>query len=339
MFALRRFSSRAVTLFPGEGIGPEITDSVISILDAAQAPVTWEPFSLANREATSAKTLLNRDGMASLRSTKVGLKGPFTTAVGAGSVSVNVLLRRELEMYANVRPATSIPGLNVRYHNVNIVTIRENTEGEYSGKEHEVIPGVIENLKIISKNACEKIARYAFNYARNCSRKKVTALHKASVMKLGDGLFLKMCRKTAQDFPEIHYEERNVDTACGLLVTKPELFDVMVMPNLYGDIVSDLCSGLLGGLGLTPSGNIGDEVAVFEAVHGSAPDIAGKNKANPSALLFSTVMMLRHMEMYDVADRIDRAIISTLSAGLTLTGDLGGQATTTSFTKAIIQAL
>jgi isocitrate dehydrogenase (NAD+) len=339
MFAFRRFSSCRITLFPGEGIGPEITDSVISVLDAAQAPVSWETFSLANRDSTSTKTLLNPEGMASLKTTKVGLKGPFTTAVGAGAVSVNVLLRRELQMYANVRPAVSIQGLNSRYHDVDIVTIRENTEGEYSGKEHEVIPGVIENLKIISEKACDRIALYAFNYARNCSRTKVTALHKATIMKLGDGLFLKSCRKAAKEFPEINYEERSVDTACGLLATRPELFDVMVMPNLYGDIVSDLCSGLVGGLGLTPSGNIGSDVALFEAVHGSAPDIAGKNKANPSALLFSTVMLLRHMELHEVAERVNRAVQSTLATGLTLTGDLGGQATTTGFTKAVIQAL
>jgi isocitrate dehydrogenase (NAD+) len=339
MLAIRRFSSRAVTLFPGEGIGPEITESVVSILDAAQAPVVWETFCLANRDADSAKTLLNTDAMASLRRSKVGLKGPFTTAVGAGEVSVNVLLRRQLDMYANVRPAISIPGLNLRYSNVNVVTIRENTEGEYSGKEHEVIPGVIENLKIITKKACDKIARYAFNYAQNCSRTKVTALHKASIMKMGDGLFLKMCRQTAKDFPHITYEERNVDTACGLLVTMPEVFEVMVMPNLYGDIVSDLCSGLVGGLGLTPSGNIGDDVAVFEAVHGSAPALAGKNKANPSALIFSTVMLLRHLEMHEAADKIQNATIATLSSGLTLTEDLGGHASTTSFTKAIIHAL
>jgi isocitrate dehydrogenase (NAD+) len=279
------------TLFPGDGIGPEITDSVVKVFDAAHVPINWDSFILRNQNAEKEADLLYLDGMESARANKVALKGPLTTEIGKGHRSINVLIRQKLDLYANVRPSMSIPGIFERYTGVDLVTIRENTEGEYSGKEHEVVPGVIENLKIISARACTRVCNYAFKYAKTYGRKKVTAFHKASVMKLGDGLFLRMCREAAEKYPEIAYEEKNVDTCCGLLAVNPGRFDVMVMPNLYGDIVSDLCAGLIGGLGLTASGNIGEDIALFEAVHGSAPDIAGKNKANPTALLLSGVMV------------------------------------------------
>ena len=279
------------TLFPGDGIGPEISDSVVKVFDAAQVPVTWDVFTLRNSQAEKEADILYLDGMESAKANKVALKGPLTTEIGKGHRSINVLIRQKLDLYANVRPSKSIPGIFERYTGVDLVTIRENTEGEYSGKEHEVVPGVIENLKIISARACTRVCNYAFEYAKTFGRKKVTAFHKASIMKMGDGLFLRMCREAAGNYPDIVYEEKNVDTSCGLLAVKPSRFDVMVMPNLYGDIVSDLCAGLIGGLGLAPSGNIGENVAMFEAVHGSAPDIAGKNKANPTALLLSAVMV------------------------------------------------
>ena len=292
---MRSFSKQTAnfrcTLFPGDGIGPEITDSVVQVFDAAQVPVTWDAFALRNQNAEKEADLLYLDGMESARSNKVALKGPLTTEIGKGHRSINVLIRQKLDLYANVRPSRSIPGIFERYTDVDLVVIRENTEGEYSGKEHEVVPGVIENLKIISAKACTRVSNYAFQYAKHYGRKRVTAFHKASVMKLGDGLFLRMCREAAEKHPDIIYEEKNVDTSCGMLTVNPKRFDVMVMPNLYGDIVSDLCAGLIGGLGLTPSGNIGEETALFEAVHGSAPDIAGKNKANPTALLLSGVMV------------------------------------------------
>ena len=250
-----------------------------------------------------------------------------------------MFLRRELNLFANVRPCISVPGVKTLYDNVNLVTIRENTEGEYSGKEHEVVPGVIENLKIISEKACTRVAKYAFEYATKYNRKKVHALHKASVMKMGDGLFLKKTREVGKDYPLIEYHEKNVDTACGILVSTPEFFDVMVMPNLYGDIVSDVCAGLIGGLGLTPSGNIGEGHAIFEAVHGSAPDIAGKNLANPTAILFSSIMMLRYIGLLDYAEKIEKAVHKVLLEGTTRTKDLGGNASTNQYTKAIIDHL
>lgn len=280
--------------------------------------------------------MINTGAIDSIKANTIGLKGPTTTPVGGGHTSINVLLRKELDLYANVRPCKSIANISKLYPNVDIVTVRENTEGEYSGKEHQVVPGVIENLKIVSERACRRIAKYAFEYAVSNERRTVLALHKARVMKLGDGLFLNMCREVAEEFPQITYREKNVDSGCGQLVLNPANFDVMVMPNLYGDIVSDIAAGLIGGLGLTPSGNIGAESAVFEAVHGSAPDIAGQNKANPTALLLSSVLMLRHLKLFDYAEKIERAIFATLSEGTTITGDLGGKAGTHEYTQAVI---
>jgi isocitrate dehydrogenase (NAD+) len=335
--ALTRFSSIRVVAMPGDGIGPEVFDSVVEIFDAAQAPILWDVVDLSLKGKD--KDPISQASLEKVRANKIGLKGPTTTPIGGGHVSINVFLRRNLNLYVNVRPCQSVPGVKTLYDNVDLVTIRENTEGEYSGKEHEVVPGVIENLKIISEKACIRAAKYAFEYANKFNRKTVHALHKASVMKMGDGLFLKKTREVSHDYPEIEYFEKNVDTACGLLVSNPQYFDVMVMPNLYGDIVSDVCAGLIGGLGLTPSGNIGDDHAIFEAVHGSAPDIAGKNLANPTALLFSSVMMLRHLNLSEHANRIEKAVHRVLIEGNTRTKDLGGNSSTTDYTKAIISRL
>ena len=252
---------------------------------------------------------------------------------------MNVTLRKKLKLYANVRPCRSIVGVNTPYTNVDLVTMRENTEGEYSGLEHQVVPGVVENLKIISETACENINRYAFEYARKYGRKKIVACHKAGVMKMGDGLFIKIAEKIAQEYPEIEYTEEQIDTVCMKLANDPTQFDVMVMPNLYGDIVSDLCAGLIGGLGLTASGNIGKDCEVYEAVHGTAPDIAGKNLANPTALLLSSTMMLKNMGLQSYADKIEQSVFKVMKEGKYLTGDLGGKAKTTEYTQAIIDNL
>ena len=333
----RRMASTMIAAMPGDGIGPEVFRSVAEIFDAAQVPVTWDLIDLSVKG--DGKNPINFHAIETIRKNKIGLKGPTTTPIGGGHVSLNVFLRRELNLFANVRPCISVPGVKTLYDNVNLVTIRENTEGEYSGKEHEVVPGVIENLKIISEKACTRVAKYAFEYATKYNRKKVHALHKASVMKMGDGLFLKKTREVGKDYPLIEYHEKNVDTACGILVSTPEFFDVMVMPNLYGDIVSDVCAGLIGGLGLTPSGNIGEGHAIFEAVHGSAPDIAGKNLANPTAILFSSIMMLRYIGLLDYAEKIEKAVHKVLLEGTTRTKDLGGNASTNQYTKAIIDHL
>eukprot|EP00244_Chara_vulgaris_P001618 TRINITY_DN12605_c0_g1_i2.p1 TRINITY_DN12605_c0_g1~~TRINITY_DN12605_c0_g1_i2.p1 ORF type:complete len:316 (-),score=47.82 TRINITY_DN12605_c0_g1_i2:304-1146(-) len=278
--------------------------------------------------------------MDSVLRNRIGLKGPMATPIGKGHRSLNLTLRKELRLYANVRPCLSIPGYKTRYDNVDVVTIRENTEGEYSGLEHQVIKGVVESLKIITRSASSRIAEYAFKYAKDHGRKKVSAIHKANIMKKTDGLFLECCREVAANYPDIIYEEIIIDNCCMLLVTDPSVFDVLVMPNLYGDIISDLCAGLIGGLGLTPSGNVGhDGVALMEAVHGTAPDIAGKNVANPTALLLSGVMMLQHIGMTRHAEMIHRAVLHVIKEGKWRTMDLGGTATTTEFTKAVCDAL
>lgn len=261
----------------------------------------------------------------------------MTTPIGKGFRSLNLTLRKELQLYANVRPCMSIPGFKTRYDDVDLVTIRENTEGEYSGLEHEVVPGVVESLKVITRKSSTRVAEFAFEFAAKNGRKKVTAVHKANIMKLADGLFIKCCREVSEKYPHIQYEEMIVDNTCMQLVTNPNQFDVMVMPNLYGDIISDLCAGLIGGLGLTPSGNIGEGgLALMEAVHGTAPDLVGKDAANPTALLLSGVMMLRHLNLMQHAERIERATLGTIAEGKFLTKDLGGSSGTSDFTKAII---
>lgn len=328
-----------VTLLKGHGIGPEISRSVKNIFTAAEVPVSWEEHEVYSRAMNKEGDLLSSETINSIRRNKVALKGPFMTPIGKGFRSLNVTLRKKLQLYANVRPCRTIKGIDNIYENVDVITIRENTEGEYMGLEHRVVPGVSESIKIISRRACLKIARYAFEYAINNNRKKIVGVHKAGVMKKGDGLFLECLREINEEYPTIDYSEEQVDTMCMKLATNPEDSDMMVMPNLYGDIVSDLCAGLIGGLGLTASGNIGAEAAVFEAVHGTAPDIAGKNLANPTALLLSACMMLDHMELYDHGEAIRSAIYNTIENRDSLTRDLKGAGSTTSFTDAVIKRI
>jgi len=325
-----------VTLFPGDGIGPEISQAVIDIFSAAQVPVEWEFQKIHTRAINAAGDLIGPEAIESVKRNTYALKGPFETPIGKGHRSLNVTLRKKLNLYVNLRPCKTIKGVKAPYDNVDVVTLRENTEGEYSGLEHEVVPGVVENLKIISEKACRKIAEYAFEYATKNNRKTVTACHKAGISAMADGLFIRICREISEKYPTIKYHEEQVDTVSMRLAQSPEVLDVMVMPNLYGDIISDLCAGLIGGLGLTASGNIGEGVAIYEAVHGSAPDIAGKNLANPTALLLSSVMMLEKMELLEAAARIKNACFKVYEEGKYVTGDVGGKATTTEFTKAII---
>ena len=334
-----------ITLFPGDGIGPEITDSVLKVFEARKLPIKWESFQIGTEAASKNPdgSLISEEALNSVRKNKLALKGPLATPVGKGHRSLNLTLRKELQLYANVRPAKTITGLNLggvpSRTEIDVVVIRENTEGEYSGLEHEVVPGVVESLKVITRKASENIGRYAFEFAKNNKRNKVTAVHKANIMKMSDGLFLKCIREIASQYPDIEYNEVIVDACCMQLVRYPESFDVMVLPNLYGDIVSDLCAGLIGGLGLTPSANHGMHASLFEAVHGSAPDIAGQNKANSTALLLSSVMMLKHMGWHSDGDAIQDAIFKVFREGKWLTGDLGGKATLSEFTEAVIDEL
>lgn len=323
---------RKVTLIPGDGIGPEISESVIKVFKSAGIPIEWETH---NVDASG----LTDEMAASLHRNKVGLKGPLGTPIGKGHRSLNLMVRQHFGLYANIRPAVSIPGVPAPFSDVNTVVVRENTQGEYSGIEHMVTDGVAQSMKVITEAASRKISHFAFQYAESQGRKRVTAVHKANIMKKSDGLFLSTCREVSYRYPHIKYEEVNLANVCMGLAMDPNQYDVMVLPNLYGDVVSDLCSGLVGGLGVTPSGNIGDGLAVFEAVHGTAPDIAGQNKANPTALLLSGVMMLHHMKWPHHATRIEKAIHSVLKHKEKVTGDLGGSATTEQFTNAIIDAL
>jgi isocitrate dehydrogenase (NAD+) len=328
-----------ITLIPGDGIGPEVTGAVVKILETGGLDVEWEShlagvLALERHGATLPAELLD-----SIRRNKVALKGPVTTPVGGGFTSVNVGLRKALDLYANLRPVWNIPAVPSRYEDVDLVIVRENTEDLYSGLEHEVIPGVVESLKIITEGASTRIARFAFEYARKYGRKRVTAVHKANIMKMGDGLFLRCVRQVATEYPDIQSDDRIVDAACMALVMNPTQFDVLVMPNLYGDIVSDLCAGLVGGLGVVPGANIGNEIGVFEAVHGSAPDIAGKSLANPMALLGSAILMLRHIDEAAIADRVVKALGEVLSEGTVRTRDLGGTSSTIEFTEAICRKL
>ncbi|XP_078445181.1 isocitrate dehydrogenase V [Wolffia australiana] len=328
------------TLFPGDGIGPEIAESVKQIFNAAEVPIEWEEHFVGEKVDPRTESFLTWESLESVRQNLVGLKGPMATPIGKGHRSLNLTLRKELGLYANVRPCYSLPGYKTRYDNVDLITIRENTEGEYSGLEHQVVRGVVESLKVITRQASLRVAEYAFHYAKAHCRQKVSAIHKANIMRKTDGLFLKCCREVAEKYPEIKYEEVIIDNCCMMLVKDPSVFDVLVMPNLYGDIISDLCAGLIGGLGLTPSCNIGEGgIALAEAVHGSAPDISGKNLANPTALLLSSVMMLRHLNLNDKAERIQSAVMETISEGKYRTGDLGGTASTSDFTKAVCDHL
>jgi isocitrate dehydrogenase (NAD+) len=331
--------THTITLIPGDGIGPEVTAAVLRILDAAGVSIEWERHVAGVEAVERTGHALPAELVESIRRNKVALKGPVTTPIGHGFTSVNVGLRKALDLYANLRPVWNLPGVPSRFQNVDLVIVRENTEDLYAGLEHVVVPGVVESLKIISEKASTRIARFAFEHAKRHGRKKVTAIHKANIMKLGDGLFIDCVRAVAREYASIAYDERIVDAACMQLVLNPSQFDVLVMPNLYGDIVSDLCAGLVGGLGVVGAANLGQEVSVFEAVHGSAPDIAGKNLANPTALLLSAVLMLHHIEERAAASRIMDALGRVLAAGAVRTADLGGTASTFAFADAVGKAI
>jgi isocitrate dehydrogenase (NAD+) len=328
-----------ITLIPGDGIGPEVTAAVVRILEATGVGFEWERFAVGEDAYQASGEYIPRELIESFERTRVGLKGPVTTPIGGGFASINVALRKRFTLYANVRPIRNLPGVPTRYPDVDLVIIRENTEGLYSGIEHEVVPGVAESLKIITEKASTRIARYAFEYARRFHRRKIHAIHKANIMKLSDGLFLRCIRAVAKEYPEITYGEHIVDNTCMQLVMNPYQYDVLLLENFYGDIISDLCAAFVGGLGLVPGANIGDGCAIFEAVHGSAPDIAGRNLANPTALLRSAIQMLRHIGEADAADRVKAALHQVYRDRKYLTRDLGGKASTQEFADAVIAAL
>src|ERR1044072_3101839 len=328
-----------ITLIPGDGIGPEVAAAVVRIIEASGVEIEWEEH-IAGQEALDkfGKTLPD-ELIESIQRNKVGLKGPITTPVGKGFTSVNVGLRKALDLYANLRPVRALPNVPCRYPELDLVIVRENTESLYAGLEHVVVPGVVESLKIITEKASTRTARYAFEFSRREGRKSVTCVHKANIMKLSDGLFLECFRKVAADYPEVAAEDKIVDNACMQLVMRPEQFDVMLLENLYRDIVSDVCAGLVGGLGLVPGANIGELGAVFEAVHGSAPDIAGQGIANPTALLQSGILMLRPLGERDAAERIEKAMLKVYTDGQVRTRDVGGTSRTDEFAQAVINAM
>jgi isocitrate dehydrogenase (NAD+) len=330
---------RTISLIPGDGIGPEVMAATVRVLEALGAPLSFEHCDAGSEVISKYGTNLPRETLDSVLRNGVALKGPTGTQIGAGLPSANVALRKGLDLYAALRPVRSVPNVKTRYEDVDLVVVRENTESLYTGLEHIVVPGVVESLKIISDKASTRIARYAFNYARAKGRKKITAVHKANIMKLSDGLFLDCCRRVARDYPEIPYEEVIVDNMCMQLVRNPERYDVLLMENLYGDIISDLCAGLVGGLGVVPGANIGERTAVFEAVHGTAPDIAGKGLANPTALMMSAVLMLEWLGLPEQSKCLDRALTRVYAEGKVRTGDLGGKASTGEFTDAVIAGL
>jgi len=328
-----------ITLIPGDGIGPEVSGAVVRILAAAGLDIEWERHDAGATAFARAGEALPPALLESVRRNKLALKGPIATPIAGGFASVNVGLRKALDLYANLRPVINLPGVFSRFENVDLVVVRENTEDLYAGLEHEIVPGVVESLKIITSHASARIAKFAFACAQKHNRKRVTAVHKANIMKRSDGLFLSCTREAARDYPGITYDEVIVDAACMHLVMHPERFDVLVMPNLYGDIVSDLCAGLVGGLGVVGSANLGDEIAMFEAVHGTAPDIAGRNLANPTALLLSALLMLRHIGEPGHAKRIRQALVRVLTERNVRTRDLGGTATTSEYADAICREL
>lgn len=324
-----------ITLIPGDGIGPEIVAATVRVIEATGVDIEWETQILGAQAQEKFGTTLPEATIESIKLSKVALKGPQMTPIGKGFTSVNVGLRKALDLYANVRPVKALPNVPCRYPELDLVIVRENTEDLYAGLEHIVVPGVVESLKIITEKASTRIARYAFEYAAANGRKKVTAVHKANIMKLSDGLFLECFYNVAKEFPDIEADDKIIDNCCMQLVMRPEQFDVMVLENLYGDIVSDLCAGLIGGLGLAPGANIGELGAVFEAVHGSAPDIAGQGIANPTALMLSAVQMLHHIGEKAAADRMNDAMLAVFADGKFLTRDLGGTAKTNEFARAI----
>jgi len=328
-----------VTLIPGEGIGPEVAAATRRILEAAGVQIDWEEIEGRTDKTTERGQLVNQLAVESVRKNHVALKGPMATAIAGGAPSVNVALRKTLDLYANLRPVKNLPGVKSHFDNVDLIIVRENTEDLYSGLEHEVVPGVVESLKIITEKASTRIGRFAFEYAKRHSRKRIHAIHKANIMKLSDGLFLRSVRAVAAQFPEIEYKELIVDNACMQIVMDPQQFDVLLLPNLYGDVMSDLAAGLVGGLGVVPSANIGDDCAMFEAVHGTAPDIAGKGFANPTALLMSSILMLDHVGERTTARRIEVALEKVYHEAKHTTRDVGGPAGTDEFAEAVIAAL
>jgi isocitrate dehydrogenase (NAD+) len=331
--------THAVTLLPGDGIGPEVTEAAVRVLAAAGVAIEWDRVEAGGEVIAKYGTPVPEPVLQSIRRRGVALKGPITTPVGEGFRSANVTLRQNLDLYACIRPVRSLPGVKTRFEGVDLIVVRENTEDLYSGLEHRVTAGVVESIKVVTERACLRIARYAFALARRLGRHKVTAVHKANIMKLTDGLFLECCRRVARDHRDIEFGDVIVDNCAMQLVRDPSQFDVLLLGNLYGDIMSDLCAGLVGGLGVVPGANVGDEVAVFEAVHGSAPDIAGKGLANPTAVILSSVEMMKHLGELNAATRIEAAVHATLLQPRLRTRDLGGNATTDEFTKAVIDRL
>jgi isocitrate dehydrogenase (NAD+) len=328
-----------ITLIPGDGIGPEIVAAAVRVIEATGVGIEWETHIIGAQALEKYGTTIPDATIESIKRNKTALKGPLTTPVGKGFTSVNVGLRKALDLYANVRPVKALPNVPCRYPELDLVIMRENTESLYAGLEHEVVPGVVESLKIITEKASTRIARYAFEFAKSHGRKKITVMHKANIMKLSDGLFRDCFYKVAEEFPSIESDDKIIDNACMQLVMRPEQFDVMVLENLYGDIVSDLCAGLIGGLGLAPGANIGEQGAVFEAVHGSAPDIAGQGIANPTAILMSAILMLQHIGETDAAARAEKALMEVFTEGKVRTKDLGGTANTAEFASAIIDKM
>ncbi|HEY1809546.1 MAG TPA: isocitrate dehydrogenase (NAD(+)) [Acidobacteriaceae bacterium] len=331
--------THTITLIPGDGIGPEVTDAVVRILEATGVGFAWERFAAGAGAFEKHGEYIPKDLVASIERNRVALKGPVTTPVGGGFASINVTLRKKFELYANFRPIKNLPGLETRYPGVDLIIVRENTEGEYVGLEHEVVPGVVESLKVITEKGSTRIAKFAFEYAAKHGRRRIHAIHKANIMKMSDGLFLRCARDVSKGYPDITYGEHIIDNTCMQLVMNPYQYDTLLLENLYGDIVSDLCAAFVGGLGLVPGANLGAEAAIFEAVHGSAPDIAGKDIANPTALLQSAVLMLHHIDEGEAADRVQAALEKIYSARKTLTRDVGGKAGTAAFADAVIEAL
>ncbi len=328
-----------ITLIPGDGIGPEVTGAAVRVLEATGLKFEWETFQAGAEAYEKYHEYIPKELTESIERTRVGLKGPVTTPVGGGFASINVALRKQFELYANFRPIQNLPHIPTRYPDVDLIIVRENTESLYSGIEHEVVPGVVESLKIITEKASTRIARFAFEYARKHKRKKIHAIHKANIMKLSDGLFLRCCRIVAKEYPEITYGEHIVDNTCMQLVMNPYQYDMLVMENLYGDIISDLCAAFVGGLGFVPGANIGDSCAIFEAVHGSAPDIAGKNIANPTAVIRSAHLMLLHLGEMEAASKISRGLEHVYRTKDKLTRDVGGKAGTIEFADFVIEAM
>jgi len=332
-------TAHAITLLPGDGIGPEVTESAVRVLEAAGVSIEWDRVEAGGEVIAKYGTPVPEPVLQSIRRRGVALKGPITTPIGEGFRSANVTLRQDLDLYACIRPVRSLPGVTTRFEGVDLIVVRENTEDLYSGLEHRVTAGVVESIKVVTERACLRIARYAFALARRLGRRKVTAVHKANIMKLTDGLFLECCRRVARDHRDIDFGDVIVDNCAMQLVRDPGQFDVLLLGNLYGDIMSDLCAGLVGGLGVVPGANVGDDVAVFEAVHGSAPDIAGRGLANPTAVILCCVEMMRHLGEASAATRIEAAIHATLAEPLLRTRDLGGKATTDEFTNSVIERL